>query len=327
MSFANVGPWAPSAELTRAQISKIDENISNALDKTGDTITSAQTFAGTSAVTTASGSTWTLGALTLTAGATIPSGGELRSTATGTPATWALAGTHTIAGAQTWHAASLTTLTTTLTVSGAAKKIATASSGRIEMGASEYPRLASAHTGATQKRKFMLFACNVGQWGNTTWAGGTAIAQPGTTGIIVNTPGSTLDTTAPRIYLHHLATLFAVRVFWTPAGGHAALPVFPKVKLLRSRIAGGFAAPYGGLLSSDYHSDSETVLATYNNGNVRSFGIDMSRPDLATWAQVDVDTYCYSIEIVDESGANAVTGSVYHCVELEYQGIPDMRFQ
>lgn len=331
MTFSAIGPFGLTLEV--AEANALDQNISNALDKRGDTITSAQTFSNTSTVVTSSGSYWTISvALSMAAGFTSASGSEwmFRS-----GSSWAMSGSGTFSGSVLFRSTATQTLTATATVTGATKKITTASGGRIDLGDDDWPTLGSTHTGRTQTRKFMLSVgggtdvSRAGLWGTVAWTGGSGSCGPATSGrgAITGATAVILRVTIPRIYLMADRILTAVKIYYTPATGHGSLPTyFPKARFARRNVAGGFGPP-ASLVTSGYWSDSETVLGTYNAGNVRSFTIDMTTPSNVNMATIDPDTYLYDLEIVEESGGGATGLSIFHAAELVYGSIADMRFQ
>jgi hypothetical protein len=272
MSHARVKPagWAVNEKLTSAQQNQLDINVSESVDKT----VAGDTVSGVLTFASASGVTMQSGsALTQNSGAT----------------------------------AALSGVTT---VTGAASKITTASSGRIEHGDNDYPQLAVGHTGRTMVRYYSF-----GQFPRV----GDSNADIGLIGMTL----AAAEAAAFILPVHHGAVLTSAAVRFIPNTGHANLPgTNIALTIARRSNAVGGAQATANLLSTgavSYAPVGAPATADYNDGLIKALTLTCDQNHT-----IDRTQYSYDLTLTNESGTDSAA-TLFVALVLTFSSITDLR--
>lgn len=317
MALERINPadWGVGDKLTSAQINAIDENVTHALDKRAgetDTLASDVTVIGT--VTHEGDVTFdgnhtrfqNGGSLDIDVPTTISDDVDLEENA---EIVAVAPGSGFVAGA-------------------AGAKIRTANGGRIELGDSDYPQLATGHTGRTVTRRVAAGRVQAQSSSTTDYGYADDIVQPDSGGHITRSISTTrfaiVDTASSTFskaiyydltpYLIDGATITAVSVSVRGATGHAALPaLMPRIRVGRNN----------GSTDSALHSSGTRVLDTsatttaYQNTHAITATCDQNNV-------VDKSTCYYYLSVMNEGGTNAIAGMLVLDITLT-QTITDLR--
>lgn len=306
MTFVKTWPAGAPANstMTAAEANDLDSKTANAIDKTGDHVTTGHTI------------TWD-------AGATLVVAGDLQMTGTAEvknilaalapgeidigDSTAPNAGTLRVTNHSTLQldSGSTNTLSGTLTISGALAKTVTSAGGRYQLGDNDYPTYSSPRT----------FPIDI-ELGSLQWQfppGWTAGSSAGD-GIL----GTAITTPFKLVLLPYMAqngkTLSTIALRFTPlsnAGGRTGgtLPTnAPQLVLYRRQIVVGAALPAWTIRASVAYVPISA--ADYGNGQIKGFS-------LSPVEAIDTSTYQYALGIIDENGG-AAFGDTYHQLLLTY---------
>ncbi len=303
---ANGAGWAANAELTAAQCNQIDLDHAASVNRTGGSIT------GTVNVTTAAGTVTVEGGAT--PGALEWESGSTTTFQSGSTLTWAAASVPTIACASEWTGVvTLSSGTAHLIdgtpVGGLSAKLKTASGGRLQLGDGDFPTFS-----ANRSRVLCVDLAAIEVVYGTGWLQqvdglrGPGTANAGTVPLGVR-------------WLHNGAKLASAAIYFTPASTHLALPATPLAMGITSRLVAAGAALPARVLVSAATSYAPVTLADYNNGRVKVFTHTPAAPPT-----LNTQLREYALQVVDENGAGALAGCIFHQVVLTFDTIPDMAF-
>jgi hypothetical protein len=220
-------------------------------------------------------------------------------------------GNQLLSGSQlTVNSGATLTVSGSAVVTGASAKLSTASSGRIEHGDNDYPLLSASHTGRSRTVSQSVLDA---QWmTSSAWTVGAISLTT------VTSPGGVF-----RLFFepHNGATLSTVTLHFIAAAGHGALPaVFPKFDVRRAATASSLGST-ASLRAAGAMSYSTALLATYNDGAVKTIAFSCDQNNV-----IDRSQYLYWIDVTDESGANSIVGNAYYTFLYAYSAIADLRF-
>lgn len=121
-------------------------------------------------------------------------------------------------------------------------------------------------------------------------------------------------------FMIHGSTLSNATLLYRPAAGHAGLPSrFPKLGIARSPLTPSYPTPVS-LISSGGGFATDTAASTVAYQVDRSLVFTPDQNNV-----IDKLTYQYFAVIVDEAGTNALAGTAFHAVQLDFITIPDAR--
>ena len=319
MAFSRIYPAGVPANssLTSAAVQQLDIDHANAAhsDNTTDTIASQWTFSSTARWTCQSGFIGTF-----QAGSTATFQGVVNLTGTtmvvgdGTnPYTFAVtsASTFQTNSGSTFLLANGTTATAKTpiilsTAGGGTGKVTTSGGGIVELANNDWPTFAGGHSGKTPKRR-LPFA-------NLQVASPFALASSGLgmTGNASATPGRFQLPLGPAVW--NGLVVSSINLIFTPVGGHGGLPannIQATLKYYTPNIGG--AVSLGTIGSTATYTP--VSLSDYNNGNAKQLALNPGTPT------IDATANCYVLEVIDENGANALTGNVFHAVEFNFTAV------
>jgi len=125
-------------------------------------------------------------------------------------------------------------------------------------------------------------------------------------------------------FLHNGATLNSLDIVFLTAT-HVALPaVLPKVRIQRLPIAAGtdYVSGVQTLSSAAFQSPTPANVTVWNaSGQLQTMTYTCNQNNV-----VDTSAYVYMLQLIDENGANSVSGNKYFAAVPSYS-VPDMRFQ
>ena len=256
MSFTKINPpgWASGDTLTHTQITALDTDHANAVDKTGDTVTGAVAFGAGSSLTIAAGITATVsdGGALVVAGTETISG--TANVATGGALTVQSGASFTL---NTGSSNSFRELVTVTKSAGANGTIQTASGGRFVLGDSDWVQMSSAR--ALTGKSIHFGAITLPQ-GTTGW-------QTTLQGLQSTAAGATIQFPVQR-HLMDGATLATVDIYVYPAPGSHGSSLGGSVTLYRRTLTAGSGLP--GWTSIGTASLSATG---WGDGNVKKVTI------------------------------------------------------
>ena len=318
MTFSKTFPAgvAAGAVLTHSALQDIDQKTFQALDKSGDTVTSGTIAFGASQTITHAG--------LLSVSGTLATTGIVGFNA-GTAAQWAVGTTLTGSGTSWAFTNSAIALSGASYITLANSAIDAGPGATINLSVGATLNVASTSVIAVAAGGFLQMAGTVVPTFVTTRTYnrvvplGGVVVRPDlsslyaawTTGIKSLTAG---PATALRFFLPHWlpdsVILNSVDLRFTPVGGHAGLPVGNiQLNIYYYTTAAGASFPAPSLIGAATYSP--VSLADYNNGQVKSL---VSTPSAGLFS----DTREYMFEIIDESGTNCLLGNIFHSLVLTF---------
>lgn len=197
------------------------------------------------------------------------------------------------------------------TISGSGVVTGNTTDAPIVLGDGDYFELHGAHTAADR-----ALATNLGEgiWDeNVDYEGGYSAP-------VVSTVPDDGARIACRLRVHDGATFDSVEVAFLVAI-HTNVPVMPRLRVVRvdaegtkvpltSNDAAGFVSPPSPATGAAWRASGATQTLTIN---------------LDAGTIVDASAYEYWLEIIDETGADAVAGNIYFTALSSFSGIADNR--
>jgi len=330
MAFTKINPpgWALGDKLLATQISALDTDHANSVDKTaaGDTVSGSLAFS-------AAGSAIVFGAAA-TGGITISNGSKLVSNGTLTlgatcVGTIANGGALTVLGAGGITGSANQAITANVaggisstTAGGGGISHAGGANDWINFSATRgYSVFVPAHEA--------ILSCSGplvarGAFGGISIAAAISTAylyQGGFVTQVVNAASANAyQFLIPLRRPHHGATLASAVMYFTPAGGHAGLPNFPSIGIYRSRFD-GTTVNQSLKSGTSYAQYSTGSLVTYNAGAALNVTLTCDQNNV-----IDSTNFGYGIYIWDESNTNALVGATYWGALLTYTSIATTAF-
>ena len=202
-------------------------------------------------------------------------------------------------------------------ISGGNVITANGSGARIVHADADYPVLdaTSSHPGRVQTMRLNL-AQIVGS------APVSGQYTPGIYGLVIAaTPPAAFNIALPSFW--NGAALTAATLYFYPNNGHGSLPsTGPSFQITQQSLAVGSTYPSssaGIAIASSYSLTGETT-STWNNRNVRALNAGIVGSPVGSRSSI------YWLNITDEAGGGAITGTTYVALDLTY-GIADLRPQ
>jgi hypothetical protein len=128
--------------------------------------------------------------------------------------------------------------------------------------------------------------------------------------------------------VHNGATFTSARFFFRVAGGHAGVPAqLPRFRVFK-RSAAGVVTNLRAATSGYLTMPTPASVAAYENG--AGGGLSGLQSVLFTCDAsqvIDTSAFTYFAEVISESGTNALTGLVFHGVDVSMTSIADLRPQ
>jgi hypothetical protein len=317
MAFTKVFPGGvpANATFTAAELSTLDTDHANALDKTGDTTAGDITIGNTFKLKIASGAY-----LQVLSGGTnqVDTGGVWNVKGTQNigdglnPATFRVkaGATLQIDGGATASCA------TTFLITGAGAFAKTVAGGRFKLGDNDYPVFGAAHPGLAPVRRFPLAMLA----GNAAAGWSPAASGLGMTGSGTSAISRFALPLGPIVW--HGQQITQLSLLFTPAvGPRGAWPIANNITATLKYFTpnvGGVAVALGTIGSTATYAP--VSQADYENGLIKKLVWTADSPT------IDVAANCYLLEVIDENGANAISGNVFHALEVTYSA-PDLRPQ
>lgn len=328
MSFSKVKPagWSSSETLTSLQITTLDADHANAVDKTGDTVTGGLTFSGASGYINFNGSA--------TQGLIVNAGSRILCSG----ATFTCSGPATISSGGSLTCASGSSLTvssgcTTAISLGNGSTLATAggTTGNIALGDGLSDILIGSATTRTvwiPGRDVILASAAgpvvalgaFGQYNITSGNNSTVFVYQG------YAQTQQVNTANANAYLYTFpirspingATLSTATLYFIPNTAHVALPNFPAIGVYRTKYD-GTAANVALKSGTSYVQYSTASLVTYNGGTALSVVVTLDQNNV-----IDSSQYSYDVCVWDEAFTNALSGMKFLGVQIGYTNITDM---
>lgn len=307
MTFSRIFPAGVpvGATLTAAALTALDQDHANALDKTGDHVTTGHAITFDSGATlTLAGDTQVSGTMEFTGFAAVLGPGELDigDGTIGNAAALAV----TAHSSLVLNALSTVTANGPITLTGASGKVTTSGGGFFELGNSDWVRLKTGHAGATQIVRYDMASLGV--------LSGFSLNASGL-GLTGGATGATQFFPLPALWQG--ATITTLKLLFTPYTGHSSLPASNISASLRYYTPNLGGTPLLGTLGSP-GTYSPVSLADYTNGQYKSLTIPCGSPT------IDRGANCYVLSLTDESGSGSVAGNVFNALEVTYS-ISDTR--
>lgn len=302
MTFAKIRPsgFAANSKLLSTEMTSLDTDHANALDKTGDSLAATITW-------TANGPVFATGAVaTWQAGST---------------ATWAASSTATFNNIPHFKLGMLIDTAGTFQLDGAGSLgaggylLTDAGSLGLILGNDDYPKLNGGHAGISQTRSYLI----AGLPSTLQDFSATYTFTPTDLGRVAHAAGESYPLFLPPMWSG--ATLASVKVYMTPVATHPSVPdTFPSISIRKKKMTAGAAfQPYStGDTLVGAVTFASVLVAAWNDTNVHSVTLTLTEA-------IDSD-YIYYLVITDESGGGATIGNKYQSVDLVF-GITDLRPQ
>lgn len=305
MAFSriNSGGWSTGQKLTSAQITALDIDHANALDKTtaGDTLSGAIAMSASTARINVSGSAQinanNANAINANASAGITANAlaSIESTVT--------------AGIQSNAVGGIN--------SNIAAGIQSGAVGGIQLsgGSSDWPTFSS------NRNRVVTYPVAGALWISTNWT------QANFPFGILGTASASFPASIPISHPHHGSTIASVTMFVAVGTNHTGVPTnLPAI--LVQRVSSQVGVSYGASID-DLATTTRQAFPTPGSGSAWTASNEIQSWTYTTSQNNVVDTsqYAYYIVLYDENGTNAISGSnIYPFFQVHYTNIANMAF-
>ena len=203
-------------------------------------------------------------------------------------------------------ALSTTTASGPIVLTSATGKVTTSGGGSVELANNDYPKFAGAHPGKAPKRRI--------PFADLPLLSGFSIPS---TGLGMGGPGSAALNRFPIPIgpgMWNGLVIASVVLLFTPAGASGRGGVLPTNQITATlryytpNVAG--TASLGTLGSAATYAP--VSYANYIDGTIKSLTLNPGTPT------IDTSANCYVLELQDENGGTAVSGNVFHALEITF---------